>query len=94
MDMARNELTPDEKQMLWSLVREKLDVDSTIAVEDTTQVRELPGVDSMKVFRLLGAIEIGFAVNLGFESIPRAHTVRDIEQLICESRAKRARRTA
>ncbi|MFE4515850.1 hypothetical protein ACFRMQ_16860 [Kitasatospora sp. NPDC056783] len=44
----------------------------------------------MKLFHLLGAVELGFHVNLGFEAIPQAQTVRDIERLICESRAQTA----
>lgn len=63
-------------------------------IKDTTVVRELPGVDSMKLLRLLGAVELGFQVNLGFEAIPQVQTVQDIERLICESHEQYAARAS
>lgn len=89
------ELSPRERERLHALIREKLELDSAgypVELTDTTLVRELPDVDSMKVLRLVGAVELGFRVNLGFEAIPRVHTVRDIETLICESRVQYATR--
>lgn len=88
-------LTPAERERLYCLIREKLELDGAEcpeAIEDTTLVRELPGVDSMKLFRLLGAVELGFQVNLGFESVLQVRTVRDVERLICESRQRYAGR--
>ncbi|MEU1055378.1 acyl carrier protein [Streptomyces sp. NPDC005876] len=89
-------LTPREQQDLYSLIREKLDLGGAECpeeIENTTMVTELPGVDSMKLFRLLGAVELAFRVNLGFEAILQVRTVRDIERLICESRERYAGRT-
>ncbi|MEU5690811.1 acyl carrier protein [Actinosynnema sp. NPDC020468] len=88
-------LDPGEREQLYSLIHEKLDLggaERPVEIEDTTAVRELPGVDSLKLFGLLGAIELGFRVNLGFEAIPQVQTVRDVERLICESRARYAGR--
>ncbi|MFJ2770532.1 acyl carrier protein [Streptomyces sp. NPDC087300] len=89
------QLSPQERERLYSLVREKLDVSGAESPEDiknTTMVRELPGVDSMNLLRLLGAVELGFQVNLGFEAIPQVQTVQDIERLICASREQYAGR--
>ncbi len=89
-------LTPLEREQLYALIREKLDLGSADCPEEirsTTAVMELPGVDSMKLLRLLGAVELGFRVNLGFEAIPRARTVGDVERLICESREQYAGRS-
>jgi acyl carrier protein len=86
-------LTPHEREQLYSLIREKLDLSGTECREEimnTTMVRELPGVDSMKLLSLLGAVELGFQVNLGFKAIPEVQTVQDIERLICESREQYA----
>ncbi|MGY1898387.1 MULTISPECIES: hypothetical protein [Nocardia] len=44
----------------------------------------------MKLLSLLGAVELGFQVNLGFTAIPQVQTVQDIERLICESRVQYA----
>ncbi|EMD24904.1 acyl carrier protein [Amycolatopsis azurea] len=85
-------MIPQEREQLHSLIREKLECAEEI--EDTTLVRELPGVDSMKLLRLLGAVELGFQVNLGFEAIPQVQTVRDIEHLICDSRERYASRAS
>ncbi|MBB5803052.1 acyl carrier protein [Saccharothrix ecbatanensis] len=90
-------LTPQEREQLYSLIREKLELSGEECpeeIENSTMVRELPGVDSMKLFRLLGAIELGFQVNLGFEAIPQVETVEDIERLICESREQYAARAS
>ncbi len=87
-------MTPHERARLHSLIREKLDLGGAEKIEETTLVRELPGVDSMKLLGLLGAVELGFQVNLGFEAIPQVHTVRDIEQLICDSREQHASRAS
>jgi acyl carrier protein len=94
MKTTQSTLDPQERQLLYALIREKLELDGAEEIGDTTLVRELPGVDSMKLFRLLGAVELGFHVNLGFESIPQVHTVKDIERLICASRAKSAARNS
>jgi|SRR5689334_9857895 acyl carrier protein len=88
-------LSPQERERLYSLIREKLDLSGAECPEEiknTTMVRELPGVDSMKLLRLLGAVELGFQVNLGFEAILQVQTVQDIERLICESREQYAAR--
>ncbi|GAA1934759.1 acyl carrier protein [Kitasatospora viridis] len=88
-------LSPRERDQLHSLIREKLDTggaEGPAEIRDTTMVRELPGVDSMMLLRLLGAVELGFEVNLGFQAIPQVETVQDIERLICESRAARRER--
>lgn len=92
-----SELTPQEREQLYLLIREKLDLSGTECPEEiknTTMVRELPGVDSMKLLRLLGAVELGFRVNLGFEAIPQVQTVQDVERLICESREHYAARAS
>ncbi|EGX58609.1 hypothetical protein SZN_16942 [Streptomyces zinciresistens K42] len=88
-------LPPQERERLYSLIREKLDLSDAECpegIKDTTMVTELPGVDSMKLLRLLGAVELGFLVNLGFEAILRVQTVQDVERLICESREQYASR--
>ncbi|MFD5134323.1 acyl carrier protein [Streptomyces olindensis] len=88
-------LTPQEREQLYSLIREKLDLSGAECPEEiknTTMVRELTGVDSLKLLRLLGAVELGFQVNLGFEAMTQVQTVQDIERLICESREKYAAR--
>ncbi|MEV7551873.1 acyl carrier protein [Amycolatopsis sp. NPDC089917] len=90
--MSTQLMTPQEREQLHSLIREKLDLGGAEEIEDTTLVRELPGVDSMKLLGLLGAVELGFQVNLGFEAIPQVRTVRDIEHLICDSRERYASR--
>ncbi|MFJ9427780.1 acyl carrier protein [Streptomyces sp. NPDC101249] len=89
--MSSTHLTPQEREQLHSVIREKLDLNGAGCreqVENTTVVRELPGVDSMRLLRLLGAVELGFQVNLGFEAIVQVRTVEDIERLICESRER------
>ncbi|BFO22370.1 hypothetical protein SHKM778_87580 [Streptomyces sp. KM77-8] len=89
------QLSPQERERLYSLIREKLDLGGAECPEEinhTTIVRELPGVDSMKLLRLLGAVELGFQVNLGFEAVVQVRTVRDIERLICASREQYAAR--
>ncbi|WP_218020611.1 hypothetical protein [Nocardia beijingensis] len=48
----------------------------------------------MRLLSLLGAVELGFQVNLGFKAIPQVQTVQDIERLICESREQYAVRTS
>ncbi|MER0243582.1 acyl carrier protein [Streptomyces sp. HSW2009] len=86
------QLPPHERARLYALIHEKLDLgdeDWPDEVNSTTVVRELPGVDSLKLLRLLGAIELDFRVNLGFEAIPQVQTVQDVERLICASRASR-----
>lgn len=88
-------LTPQEREQLYVLIREKLDLSGTQRPEEitnTTTVSELPGVDSLKLLRLLGAVELGFQVNLGFEALLQVQTVQDIERLICESREQYATR--
>ncbi|WHT22969.1 acyl carrier protein [Crossiella sp. CA-258035] len=88
-------LTPEERERLYSLIREKLelsDAEYPEEIKNTTMVSELPGVDSMKLLRLMGAVELGFRVNLGFEAIPQVQTVQDVERLICESREQYAAR--
>ncbi|MYW97899.1 acyl carrier protein [Amycolatopsis rubida] len=80
-------LTPREREQLYSLIREKLEPGGA-ELDDTTMVGELPGVDSVKLLSLVGAVELGFRVNLGFEAIPQVRTVHDIEQLICDSRER------
>ncbi|KZB86006.1 acyl carrier protein [Amycolatopsis regifaucium] len=90
-------LTGRERARLHSLIRETLDLGGAECpeeIEDTTMVRELPGVDSLKLLRLLGQVELGFRVNLGFEAIPQVQTVRDIERLICASREQYAASTS
>lgn len=90
-------LTPQEREQLYSLIRETLDLGGAECheeIKNTTRVRELPGVDSMKLLRLLGAVELGLRVNLGFEAIPQVQTVQDIERLICESRERYAARAS
>ncbi|WP_116198749.1 acyl carrier protein [Amycolatopsis circi] len=86
-------LNPREREQLYYLIREKLELGGA-ELDDTTMVRELPGVDSVKLLSLVGAVELGFQVNLGFEAIPLAQTVHDIEQLICESRERYATRAS
>jgi acyl carrier protein len=89
-------LPPREREQLYSLIREKLDLGGAQCPEEidgTTRVMDLPGVDSMKLFRLLGAVELGFRINLGFEAVLQVQTVQDIERLICESRERYAGRT-
>lgn len=86
-------LTGRERARLHLLIRETLDLGGAECpeeIKDTTMVRELPGVDSMKLLRLLGQVELGFRVNLGFEAIPQVQTVRDIERLIYASREQYA----
>ncbi|MEV5887331.1 acyl carrier protein [Streptomyces sp. NPDC052020] len=90
-------LTPQERERLYSLIRETLDLSGTECPEEiknTTMVRDLSGVDSLKLLRLLGAVELGFRVNLGFEAISQVQTVQDIERLICESREQYATRAS
>ncbi|SDF97279.1 Acyl carrier protein [Lentzea fradiae] len=83
-------LTSEERQWLHSLIREKLELGREEWIEDTTDVRELPGIDSMKILRLVAGIELGFHVDLGFEAIPEVQTVQDIERLICQARERYA----
>ncbi|MET7357239.1 acyl carrier protein [Streptomyces sp. NPDC005562] len=88
-------LSLKEREQLYSLIRETLDsggAECPGEIESTTMVRELPGVDSMILLRLLGAVELGFRVNLGFEAVIQVQTVRDIERLICASRERYADR--
>lgn len=86
-------LPPREREQLYTLIREKLELGSE-ELGDTTTVAELPGVDSVKVLILVGAVELGFRVNLGFEAIPQVRTVHDIERLICDSREQYAARAS
>ncbi|MET9265332.1 acyl carrier protein [Amycolatopsis sp. NPDC004079] len=86
-------LPPPERAQLYALIREKLEL-SGAELDDTTAVRELPGVDSVKLLSLVGAVELGFQVNLGFEAIPLVRTVHDIEQLVCDSREQYATRAS
>ncbi|WP_438016861.1 hypothetical protein WMF18_39700 [Sorangium sp. So ce315] len=93
MDTGRGlALNPQEREALYALLRDKLQLDGTVELADTTVVRELPGVDSMMLFRLLGAVELTFRVHLGFESIPAVQTLRDVERVICKSREEIAAR--
>jgi acyl carrier protein len=90
-------LTPQEREQLHCLIREKLDLGGAECPEEiknTTVVRELPGVDSMKLLSLLAGVELGFEVNLGFEAVLQVQTVQDVERLICESREQYAARAS
>lgn len=81
-------LTQTDRESLRSLIQDKLELGS-VALEDTTQLKELYGIDSMKVLRLVSAVERCFSIDLGFESIPQIHTLVDIERLVLEARAAR-----
>ena len=77
--------------MLKSLIRETFELNAVV-LDHTTALTELEGIDSMKVLRLVAAVERSFGIDLGFEAIPQIHTIADLERLVIEARATKAAR--
>jgi acyl carrier protein len=89
--VSHMQLTQDDAHLLRSLISETFEL-SSVVIEHTTALIELEGVDSMKVLRLVAAVERSFGIDLGFEAIPQIHTVTDLERLVIEARAAKAAR--
>lgn len=68
---------------LHQLIREKLGLPE-LELNATTKISDL-GVSSLKVYYLIGDIELTFGVFLGSQSIYQIQTFGDLERLIDES---------
>lgn len=79
-------LSHTDQQKLLNLILEVCELENEdLHLDEATSIRDLPGVDSVTVFQLLGKIEIEFFINLGFESIKQVETVSDLFSVVARA---------
>lgn len=82
-------LTDDEKQELRTIICHELNL-TGVEITDTTLIRELPGIESMKVLRMIAKIERHFDLELSDDVVFNIGTFADLTQALSESRSEAA----
>lgn len=86
--ISQGELTEVERAKVVSMVRHIAE-EERLEIVASTNLRKDLGLDSMDAFRLLGAIEIEFEINIGWKLIADVRSVGDIYELIVKQRDTR-----
>jgi acyl carrier protein len=82
-------MVPEEQSILHSIIRTELG-DATLALSPTTVIRELPGIESMKVLRIIAKIERQFGVELDDEVVFNVGTYGDLVGALDKAKAEAA----
>lgn len=82
-------MAPEEQNVLQSIILSELGVES-IQLETATVIRELPGIESMKVLRIITKIERQFGVEMDDEVVFNLGTYGDLVTALDRARAEAA----
>lgn len=82
-------LTEQEMQELRSIIHRELELEG-VEITDTTLIRELPGIESMKVLRIIAKIERHFDVELSDDVVFNIGTFAELVHALGEARAESA----
>jgi acyl carrier protein len=80
-------MTSDEQAVLYSIIRTELN-DPSLVFESATVIRELPGIESMKVLRIISKIERQFGVELDDDVVFNVGTFGDLVGALDKARAE------
>jgi acyl carrier protein len=81
--------TSDIAKNISALVSQELKIPHE-QIEPTTNLRELPGVESIKVLRIIAKLERAYGVELEDELVFRVKTVQELADAITQMRQERA----
>lgn len=82
-------MAPEEQNVLQSIILSELGVES-IQLDTATVIRELPGIESMKVLRIITKIERQFGVEMDDEVVFNLGTYGDLVTALDRARAEAA----
>jgi acyl carrier protein len=82
-------LTPEDEATLLSIIRAELE-SPALELSPDTVIRELPGIESMKVLRIISKVERKFGVELDDEVVFNVGTYRDLLGALDRARAEAA----
>lgn len=82
-------MAPEEQNVLQAIILSELGVES-IQLETATVIRELPGIESMKVLRIITKIERQFGVEMDDEVVFNLGTYGDLVTALDRARAEAA----
>lgn len=82
-------LTEEQKQELRAIIYKELNLEG-VELTDATLIRELPGVESMKVLRIIAKIEHHFDVELSDDVVFNIGTFAELVQALSEARSEAA----
>lgn len=82
-------LNDSQRQKLLSIIHSHIDFDEnknqTLDFNDEMLIKSLPGFDSLKVFQVLGKIELEFFIDLGFEALKKVNTMGDLYTIVAQA---------
>lgn len=82
-------MAPEEQALLHSIIRVELG-DPSLMFEPSTVIRELPGIESMKVLRIIAKIERQFGVELDDEVVFNTGTYGELVAALDRARREAA----
>ncbi len=82
-------MAPEEQSILHSIIRTELG-DPTLSLQPETVIRELPGIESMKVLRIITKIERQFQIEMDDEVVFNMGTYGDLVSALDKARAEAA----
>jgi acyl carrier protein len=85
----RRNMAPEEQSILHSIIRAELG-DPSLSLQPETVIRELPGIESMKVLRIITKIERQFQIEMDDEVVFNMGTYGDLVNALDRARAEAA----
>lgn len=82
-------MAPEETAILHSIIRAELG-NPALALEPSTVIREIDGIESMKVLRIIAKIERQFGVELDDEVVFNTGTFGELVSALDRARAEAA----
>ena len=82
-------MAPEEQDILHSIIRAELG-DPSLSLQSETVIRELPGIESMKVLRIITKIERQFQIEMDDEVVFNMGTFGDLVSALDRARAEAA----
>lgn len=82
-------MSSTDQNSLLTIIRAELGND-TLSLEPSTVIRELPGIESMKVLRIISKIERQFGVELDDEVVFNVGTYGDLLSALEKAKAEAA----
>lgn len=82
-------ITEEEKQELRAIICNELNL-TGVEITDATLIRELPGIESMKVLRMIAKIERHFDLELSDDVVFNIGTFAELLQALNEARNESA----
>ncbi|MBC1239983.1 acyl carrier protein [Nostoc sp. 2RC] len=91
------ELNDNQREKLLSIIYAHFDFDDkdsqVLEFNDDTLIKSLPGFDSLKVFQVLGKIELEFFIDLGFTALEQVKTMGDLYTIVAQAIEKKQQKS-